>query len=71
MCSCFVLFARKEKKKKKGDKQSEAVPKVDMPLVAVLPKPALPKPLGAIISCFKGQHLNFMCTLCVGSNLVG
>jgi hypothetical protein len=32
--------------------------------------PELPQLLFSIKSCFKGCLLNFMCTLCVGSNLV-
>jgi hypothetical protein len=63
-------FAKKKKKKKrkenketKGRKSQRGFPRVDML--------GFPWLLSSIKRCFKGQYLIFMCTLCVGSYLIG
>jgi hypothetical protein len=66
----LLLFARKGKKQKR-EKWPETFPKADAPQWLCHPMPGLPQLLGAIKSCFKGQSLGFMCTMCVGSYLVG
>jgi hypothetical protein len=63
-CSVFCLLGEKEKKEKRPGGFS---PRAGHALLAV---PCRIFTLGAIKGWFKGQSLNFMCTLCVGSYLV-
>jgi hypothetical protein len=75
----FVLqssaFSRKIKedreKKKKKEKWPVTFPKTDWQLCQSHPTSGLPQLLCAIKHYFKDQSLNFMCTLCVGGNLIG
>jgi hypothetical protein len=63
----FVL--QKKKRKEKRGKQQLSLGQTSSLLVPA--HASLPQLFFAIKSCFIGQFLNFMCILCIGSNLVG
>jgi hypothetical protein len=62
--------ARREKKKTGGER-GMAFPHADQLMCWLQPVPGLPQLSCAIKSWYKGGSLNFMHTLCVGSNLIG
>jgi hypothetical protein len=56
---CSLLLFPRQKEKKKGE------------MAGCFPRQiSCAQLLYAIKSCFKGLSLNFMCTLCIGSNLI-
>jgi hypothetical protein len=65
------LFSKKKKERKKGKGTMARGLFPGQTCLSGCAMLGFPQLLGEIKSCFKGWSLSFMCTLCVGSYLVG